>query len=125
MDINEIPDRQIRRHPWELSRTESVLWELGRFLPDKKKKGICIDFGAGDQFFDDALLSAYPNMSVIAVDVGYTPDALGSLPARKNAERIQTALSLSDVSETGAEFALMMDSLEYITDEAACIRELA
>ena len=32
MDFNEIPEGQISRHPWELSRTESILWELRKYL---------------------------------------------------------------------------------------------
>jgi len=125
MDINEIADREILRHPWELSRTHSILWELRRFLTDDKLFRVCIDLGAGDQFFDDAILSEYPDLHVFAVDIGYTEQALQSLSARNNADRITSVVSLKDIPEQKADFALMMDSLEYMTDEVGCLRELA
>ena len=54
----------------------------------------CIDLGAGHQFFDDALLSAYPDFSLIAVDIGYDPEGLKRLPPRKNADRFRRVVFL-------------------------------
>ena len=124
MDINEISDEPIHRHPWELSRTDCVLREILRLT-----KGSCrvlIDLGAGDQFFDDAFLSAQPDCTAFAVDLGYTPEIAAKLKTRvRSADRIRMSQRLEDSGAAEADLALMMDSLEYMEDDAACLKELA
>ncbi len=124
MDINEISDEAIHRHPWELSRTDCVLREVLRLTKDGCRT--LIDLGAGDQFFDDAFLTALPECAAYAVDLGYTPEIAEKLKTRvRCADRIGMSRRLEASGAAEADLALMMDSLEYMEDDAACLRELA
>lgn len=125
MDINEIDIKMRYRHPWERSRTNCLLWELRPFFNESGDECIYIDLGAGDQYFDDMLLSSFPLYHPIAVDIGYTEEALKKIESRvRCSEKICTAKRLSDLGETQADFALMMDSLEYMDDDVLCLKEL-
>ena len=123
MDINEIDIRMEYRHPWELSRARDVLHAIGAYM---KNGAVVIDLGAGDQFFDDALLDRYPAAAVNAVDIGYGEETLRKLKGRvRHPDRIRTARALSGLENVSADLALMMDSLEYMEDEAECLKELS
>ncbi len=126
MDINEINIEMRHRHPWELSRTDCVLRALGGFLQNRERGFVCVDLGAGDQFFDDALLDRAPNAAVYAVDIGYTPDIAERLRQRvRNADRVHMARSLAELGALQADLAVMMDSLEYMESETDCLTALA
>ncbi|MBQ9512144.1 MAG: hypothetical protein IJR58_03025 [Lachnospiraceae bacterium] len=114
MDINEVTGNRINRHPWELSRTGALLRELAPYIAPAHSY---INVGAGDLFFDKTLLRRYPVQEVHAVDLGYE----GRSP---KSSRIRLYTRLEDVKGP-ADYALMMDSLEYMEDDLAYIKALA
>ena len=124
MDIRERIENPLCRHPWELSRTECVTGECSRYLQKEKNKTY-INVGAGDLFFDDYLLDRFKNTGVIAVDIAYT-QALKELLLSdlRNADRISMKTSLEELGGVCADFAVMMDSLEYMEDDLAYVRAL-
>jgi hypothetical protein len=123
LDIHEIVDNMAARHPWELSRTGSLLWEFAPFIERCGQGCRYLDLGAGDQFFDDALLTLHPDFSAVAVDTGYTPEILKKLPERvRNSDKIRMTDSLENAVGAPFDFILMLDLLEYIDDEAAYLR---
>ena len=75
MDYNEIKLGMVNRHPWELSRTRMLLGEWKKFLDRIQDKGVkdlkYVNIGAGDMFFDDALMDRYANVELYADDLGY------------------------------------------------------
>ena len=126
MDINEIVDNMAARHPWELSRTDSLLWEFEPFLEACGPDCRYLDLGAGDQFFDDALLSMHPGFSAVAVDIGYTPEIRRKLTERvRNSDRILMKSSLDEEIGAPFDFMLMLDFLEYAVDETSWMRKAA
>lgn len=121
MDLNETARELISRHPWELSRTGCILKAIGKYI-DKchEKKDACryINVGAGDLYFDAALMSKYEKDEVYAVDIGYEENDPGE-------ERIHKSRYLENVTADKVDYALMMDSLEYMENDAEYIRSLS
>lgn len=76
MDIHEVSGTMKSRHPWELSRTKCILESIQPYLADmqkSRKKGQIryLNIGAGDLYFDRALLKKYRTHTAYAVDIGY------------------------------------------------------
>ena len=126
MDIKEMSPEQKYRHPWELSRARSLLRELRPFLKTGNGQRKAIDFGAGDLFFCDAFLRQTPDFCVEAIDKLYTPELVELLKNRVgSADKIRTAASIKESSFTQTDLVLMLDSMEFLEDEAQVLRELA
>ena len=126
MDIKEMSSEQKYRHPWELSRAKSLLRELRPFLKDAAADGTAIDFGAGDLFFCDAFLRRHPGFRVFAVDRLYTPALCEELMGRVScADRVHTVVSVDGCENVRADLVLMLDSMEFLEDEAAMLHTLA
>ncbi|MCR4924837.1 MAG: hypothetical protein K5917_00955 [Clostridiales bacterium] len=117
MDINEKKSKDFHRHPWELSRTKCVMNELKKHLAvDKQSK--YLNIGAGDLYFDECWKQIYAkNHETYAVDIGYEHE---SKNGTTNLYR-----DLSSVNESNFDYALMMDSLEYMTDDFLYVKLLA
>ncbi len=59
MDLSEITKEVLNRHPWELSRTKCVLNQFAQYLGNTDKMAVYANIGAGDLYFDRALLKRY------------------------------------------------------------------
>jgi SAM-dependent methyltransferase len=119
MDLNETSGIVENRHPWELSRTQCIMKAFRPYLDklhEKKNKLSYINVGAGDLYFDHELLKLYPQDTVHAVDIAY--------PELNNEGNINKYHYLKQVNET-ADYAIMMDSLEYIENDVAFLNEMA
>jgi len=118
MDINETSDIPINRHPWELSRTGCVIKAIRPYLDEMRKAKAALSYinvGAGDCYFDQTLLKAYPQDMCHAVDIGYKELAqAGNIRKYHRLEQVTGVL----------EWALMMDSLEYIEDDVAFLNTM-
>ncbi len=117
MDINEKKGTDFHRHPWELSRTKCVMNELKQFIElDKKEK--YLNIGAGDLFFDESWTKKYvPNHQIHAVDIGYEDEL--------KKDNICMYKNLESVTEKEFDYAIMMDSLEYMPDDVLYVKLLA
>ena len=121
MDINETGKELKSRHPWELSRTKCMLEVISRYLfvihdDDKGKR--YINVGAGDLYFDHVLLEEYKKDIVYAVDIGYQHGE-ESIQQREKKFRY-----LEEIEESDFDYAIMMDSLEYMEDDAEYVKRL-
>ena len=126
MDIKEMSSAQKYRHPWELSRAACLLRELRPFLQSAEAPRTAVDFGAGDLFFCDAFLRQTPGVTVDAIDKLYTPALVEQLRSRvENADRIRTAVSLEERGDEPTDLVLMLDSLEFLEDEAQMLQALS
>lgn len=107
------------RHPWELSRTKKALQVFGQYLDRARagKKRNYVNIGAGDLYFDNVLLKRYKKDTAYAVDLEYD-DSVPDYP------RIQKFHYLEEVPD-GMDYGIMMDSLEYMEDDAAYVRTLS
>lgn len=122
MDLNERHGGAAgleNRHPWELSRTEKVLEVFTKYLDRGCKKAgrKYVNIGAGDLYFDNILLKRYQKDRAYAVDLGYD-ETVPDYP------RIQKFHYLEEVPD-GMDYGMMMDSLEYMPDDAAYVKSLA
>lgn len=106
------------RHPWELSRTRKVLGVFGKYLDKTHGDQIerYVNIGAGDLYFDHQLLKRYAKDRGYAVDLAY--DA--SVPDEPKIEKYHY---LEEVPG-GMDYGIMMDSLEYMPEDAAYVRSL-
>lgn len=107
------------RHPWELSRTKKVLKAYEKYLDhlhgdNKNTARKYVNIGAGDLYFDHRLLRQYKRDHAYAVDLEY--DA--SMPREP---RVDLYHRLEEVPDR-MDYGIMMDSLEYMPDDAAYVR---
>ena len=123
MDLRERDDKiggVMHRHPWELSRTRRVMEVFGKWLdklPGKDGKRKYINVGAGDLYFDRYLLKKYRKDRVYAVDLEYD-ESVPDYP------RIKKFHYLDEVPD-GMDYGIMMDSLEYMPEDAAYVKALS
>lgn len=126
MDINETSKGMKNRHPWELSRTKCVLDTMKPYLTDMHKadrgKKKYLNIGAGDLYFDDALMKKCKKDVLYAVDIGYSDK---DKEDNKDNSKVYIYNYLEEISENDFDYALMMDSLEYMEDEAEYVRKLS
>lgn len=121
MDLNEVTDELLYRHPWELSRTKCVLDSISGYLDRLHRHfNSCsyVNIGAGDLYFDKALLKKYDKDQVHAVDIGYT-----DLSSKHS--QIHKYLYMDELPERSLHYAIMMDSLEYMEDDTAYVRKVS
>lgn len=121
MDLNETTEEVLYRHPWELSRTQCILKVLSSYidkLDGKGRNASYINVGAGDLYFDKELLKKYIWNQVYAVDTAYKDIA-------SEDKRIHKYHYLEDIEVKVVDYALMMDSLEYMEDDVKYVRKMA
>ncbi len=124
MDINEVTDKQINRHPWELSRTKCVIRDVLPYMKRCKSSGDYINIGSGDMYFDRDLMKHLPSYTLHAVDIGYAETDPERFIFDK--EHIHTYSGIEELPDSlKTDCAFMMDSLEYMDDEVAYIEQLA
>nr|WP_318683710.1 hypothetical protein [uncultured Acetatifactor sp.] len=117
MDLSETKGEVLNRHPWELSRTQCVLKSFSKYIDRLGKQSVYINAGAGDLYFDKALLERHGGNQVHAVDLAY--ESLDS-----EDDRIYKYHYLEDIDEKAVDYAVMMDSLEYMQDDVAYMKEM-
>lgn len=122
MDLSESKGTVANRHPWEHSRTWCVRAVMEKYLDRMHRDGkgkVYINAGAGDCYFDKALLSEYVNDKAYAIDIAYQDNLLGK------GKRIARFRYLEEVPVDKCDYAVMMDSLEYMEDDAAYVKKVA
>jgi 2-polyprenyl-3-methyl-5-hydroxy-6-metoxy-1,4-benzoquinol methylase len=113
MDLIESRNQRTRhRHPWELSRAESVL-----SYADRQSISNVVDVGAGDRFVVEQIKRRVTGR-VYAVDSGYT--------AKRSV--LKGVCCLNDIGQlprltAGNNLVLMMDILEHVKDDAGFLRQ--
>lgn len=117
MDLSETTKEVINRHPWELSRTRCTLETFSRYLDNESETAVYANVGAGDLYFDRALLKKYVNHRVYAIDIAYKD-------IESTNERISKHHFFEEISQESIDYAIMMDSLEYMEDDAAYVKKI-
>lgn len=122
MDINEVTCKRINRHPWELSRTNCVLAEIMPYIQTCGRNCDFVNIGAGDMFFDKQILKRMQGHRLHAIDIGYTGEKYKYV--KSNNPRISMYERIEDARIDCFDYALMMDSLEYMEDDYEYVRML-
>lgn len=121
MDLNEVTGEVLNRHPWELSRTRCVLNAFSKHLDRQHKNQTpkrYINIGAGDLYFDRALLAKYKNDEVYAVDLAYKD----LVSEDKNIHKYHY---LEEIEIRKFNYAIMMHSLEYMEDDVDYVTKVS
>lgn len=118
MDLNETDREVVNRHPWELSRTKCILKAFSQYLGNEGRTASYINVGAGDLYFDRVLLKKYKKHEVHAVDIGYESKD-------SDDERIKKYRYLEEIPLKSVDYAIMMDSLEYMEDDVGYVRKMS
>ena len=111
MDLIEKSSHSTKRHPWEISRANSIL----RILKRKSAETQYADIGAGDLFFAGKL-STYSNKPIYAVDINYKYFG--------KADKIILCKSVSDIPKHSIDCIILMDVLEHIKEDYLFLEEL-
>ena len=118
MDLSETKQKVINRHPWELSRTKCTLKEFSKYLGNTREEAVYINAGAGDLYFDKVLLKRYKNHRVHAIDLAYEN-------TNSNNDRIKKYHYFEEIPLESIDYAIMMDSLEYMEDDVEYVRKMS
>ena len=112
MDLVELPDRPVTRHPWEEARFRFFHRVLERSLALDVARTV-LDVGAGDAWFASQLATRRPALRIVCWDTGYTPELLAS-------HALQDRAGVRLVVErprTWFDVLLLLDVLEHVADD--------
>lgn len=76
------------------------------------------NIGAGDLYFDRALLKRYAKHQMYAVDIAYKNLKSGD-------GRIHKYLFFEEIPQKSIDYAIMMDSLEYMERDVAYVKKIS
>lgn len=111
MDLVEIKEGNVNRHPWELSRARCSL----KLLNNLNTSGKIADVGAGDIYFA-TLVADQVGHDIAAVDIEYTETGrFGKVIKYQN---------MNELEPESLDLVLLMDVIEHIDDVDAFLTEL-
>ncbi len=119
MDIHEKKGKNFKRHPWELARTDAVLSDMKPYIKKSMYDGTFkyINVGAGDGYYDKVLIKRLGGTALL-IDKDY-PNLESKF------EGIEKKYLFDESITETFDFAIMMDSLEYMTDDVEFLRKLS
>lgn len=106
MDLSETNPLNLNRHPWEISRTDSVIF-LTRGIMAKNPQ--CVDIGAGDLYFASRLVP-HTTKQIYACDAQFQE--------APHAPQIKCLQHLEDIPDHTADVMFLLDVLEHIDNES-------
>jgi SAM-dependent methyltransferase len=109
MDLIEVPEGHMARHPWELARATCLLR-----LIEMSEVARIADVGAGDLFFARRLRER-TRAEVFAVDTGYVTSA--------EIDGILVRRDLADIPDASLDLACLMDVLEHERNDGRLVVE--
>ena len=119
MDLIELPDRPVRRHPWEEARFQFFFRVLAGSL-DLDAVRTVLDVGAGDAWFAEQLAGRSAAQRIVCWDTGYTPEFLAGHQLRERAEIHLVA----DRPAMPFDLLLLLDVLEHVAADVAFLETL-
>lgn len=113
MDLLEVNRLNKNRHPWELSRRNSILSLLDLDNHDLKYA----DIGSGDMFFVESL-KPYTSNSIYAVDINY------DIEKNHADKKLTISRDIQSINEHEIDCIFLMDILEHIGNEKTLLEPL-
>jgi Methyltransferase domain len=120
VEYKQIKEKSFRRHPWEQTRLQFLLYLLNR-LPHKNNFA---DTGSGDGYLASGVANRYPEARVTAIDINYTDELLEELNTTKppNLSFTRDLHDIPDNETAGA--IILMDVLEHIEKPEQLLKDL-
>ena len=112
MDLVELPDRPVTRHPWEEARFHFFHHVLERGLQLRAVRSV-LDVGAGDAWFASQLAARTAVPTIVCWDTGYTSEVLASRELRNR----QSVELVPERPRTAFDLVLLLDVLEHVADD--------
>ena len=123
MDIKEflqVKNKNFKRHPWELARLKM----LSFFISKNKQPEAITDIGSGDAFLASQIASHYPQSTVMAIDINYTPELIKEFTLSKP-ENLFFYTDIGSVPGTSnIDMVLLMDVLEHLKDPGLLLQQI-
>lgn len=125
MDLKELEHRSdIKRHPWELART-NVVFDL--IQPHLRDKNIFLDVGCGDVYFLEQVYNHMPNSKCYALDPAFSDGQLADIKSKfsdKNLFVYKDAALLNQELKQKVDFVFLMDVIEHIEEDESFLTNL-
>lgn len=116
MDLKEVNERMISRHPWEKARTGFFIELYKRCAPKNCDK--VLDVGSGDAYFSKNLIETDKNIhQIICWDVNYSDKQLSDASLRN-------VLFEREKPQQTFDAILLMDVMEHIENDYVALGEI-
>ncbi len=120
MDLSEIPDRVLCRHPWEKARFRFFKKILDPILKRELPLRV-LDVGAGDGWMSFQLNNYLPTSSdIVCWDINYTLNMIQEL-AKDSPNQVKF---ISEKPSGKFDIVLALDVLEHIEDDGSFLKLL-
>ncbi len=106
MDLKELSNTRVNRHPWEISRLKALKRILHTVLIERIK---VLDVGCGDGFISNSLFHHLKHKDITAVDINFTDELISKLNNRSSAIKYQREMP----SEGIFDLILLLDVIEH------------
>lgn len=121
MDLHEVPDALVRRHPWEVARARFFSRVLRRAGLASQRRSV-LDVGAGDGYLAHTVLrDLAAGSDVVCVDALYTDDDLQRLTTSA-ATNVTFARACPD---RRFDLLTLLDVIEHVEDDRGFLGGLA
>lgn len=121
LEYNKRTAAQFRRHPWEMSRVEILLFFIQN-LPVPVRH--ILDIGSGDAFIAACIAEAYPDVTVAAVDTHYNPETITAISNNKPTNLTLYQKTDAAILQGKADLVVLMDVLEHVEHPEQLLGEL-
>ncbi len=112
MDLIELSDDAKHRHPWELSRSDSVIYEIKKI----HKQGNLLDIGCGDLYFDRQLVQKFNKITQLwGIDIHAKNDSSEGICHWVN--------NYKKLNKQKFDTILLLDVLEHTENDTLFLKE--
>jgi len=115
MDLREMRDVPVQRHPWETARVKAIAKVLGASLHEGMS---ILDIGCGDSYVCGTLFDRLSDRRITAVDINLTQEQLQRMQkADKKAAKGITYLTQLPPKGSCFDLTLLLDVVEHVEED--------
>lgn len=121
MDLKEIQNNSLIRHPWELSRVTALRSILKRVKAYPSFSRI-LDIGCGDGYMVHELFCEFPDIRIDAVDINLSTEKIKEYSTFYN--NINFHNSFEPIENNKYDLILMLDVIEHVEDDIFFVSDI-
>lgn len=118
MDLVELPDRHVVRHPWEQSRVRALRRILRSAGPSRVQS--ILDYGCGDAYLGLKLRDQFRAERLVGVDLHLSEPQLAEIAAGD--DRMELVNDASALRDRRFDLMLLCDVIEHVEDDQSILR---